>query len=350
MSRIHLVLLVLIATLALSSGCTEPIPAGHVGMAWESEGFHKEVLAPGRHDCWGRCKMYLMEVTDKTFKMPMSVTCADELEFNFVVSLLVAVDKTNNEAILDAFSNLTPTGHVPDTAGSDTVGLISIEQLFETYVQRPAEQEARKAAAKYETREIIKKRAQVIEDIITAVRGSTVGSIVKVKQVNVGSLDFDPQIKKAQQLKVQKQIEIETERADALKRVAKSEGDLKVAHVEYKKELVEAAMIADANRVIGASITPQYLAYKQLEVIKKAASGPNNWGFVPYTDQVNGLDYTKWTTTQGVLDIELLKRIQDAKAAVQDMETEEDGEPKKVEKEPAPPGRPAPTPPAPAQP
>lgn len=304
MKRFLFLFLVVLSTLfAGPIGCTEAVPGGFVGRTWEPHGFEGGLLKPGRHACWGRCQMYLMESTDKTFTVPMSVLCDDSLNFSFNIDVLVAPNFDVPAAVTRAFENLRPqSGNV-----------FTLDQLFATYVRPVADQEARKVVSKYKTEEIVRKRVQIIEEVRTAVLVATSESLLKVKRVTVGNLDFPDIITRAQEAKAQRRVEIDTARAEGMKRAAEAEAKLKLARLEAQRELVEAQAIADANRIIATSITPQYLAYKQIEALKLAADGDNNMFLVPYTDAVNQpLDTSRWDASTAVMDASLIERIRQA--------------------------------------
>ncbi len=304
----NVMLVIGLIAIMLSTGCNEIVLPGHVGRTWEPGGFNGEVLAPGRHSCWGRCKMYQMESTDQTFKIPMSVLCADNLNFSFDIDVLVSVNLKNDEEVKAAFGNLKPAEEQ----------LFTISQLFETYIRPVADQEARKVVSKYKTEELVQKRAVVIEEVRTAVTLATNTAILQVKRVTVGNLDFPDVITKAQERKAQMRVEIETARAEGQKTAARAQADLQLAKIRASKEMLEAQAISDANRIIAASISPQYLAYKQILAMEKAADGKNNMFLIPYTDVMNGsIDTSKWLKPEGIVDAELLKRINTAKEAAE---------------------------------
>lgn len=302
MSRTLIHILSLFLSLLVLMGCMKEVPAGHVGHAWEPGGFEGEILNPGRHECFGRCKMYLMETGDRLTKINMSVLCQDQLNFKFDVKVLTAVDKTNPDKIKAAFENIVPP--------SETPLKITSAQLFEMYVEPVVDQTARGVVSKYRTDEISSNRAKIITELQAAIKEEFKGSLVMAKRITVNNLDFPAALTEAQEEKAKRRIEIETEKAEQEKRLIKANNELELAAVNYKRELIEASMVADANKIIGSSITPAYLGYKQLEVIQAAASGPNNWGFVPYTDHMNNI---KWTQSEGILDAELLRRVQEAR-------------------------------------
>ena len=306
MKRIINILIVAVLSVT-SMACTESVPAGHMGRTWEPGGFTNELLKPGRHECYNRCKMYLMESTDQTFQIPMQVLCADNLNFSFTIDVLVGVNKENKRAVLSAFQNLKPAGPY----------LFTVQQLFDTYIKPVADQEARKIVSSYRTEELVSKRPEVIEKVRAAVTKATNAAILKVKRVTVGNLDFPKVLTDAQVQKAKRKIEIETARAEGEKRAAKAEADLKLAKINAQRGLFEAQGIADANKILAASISPQYLAYKQILALEKAADGENNMFMYPYTDVVNrGIDTSKWLTSQGIMDAELIARINEAKAKV----------------------------------
>lgn len=189
--------------------------------------------------------------------------------------------------------------------------------------------EADRAALKPTTREELEaeraaeRAAQPVEDaarINTQAANAAKGYQDFRKAILEGS-----RIEAAQKRRVRKEIEVETERSEGRKLAAREEADLARAQIRAARELLEAQSIADQNRIIGSSIPPQYLAYKQIEAQKLAAGGANNMFFVPYSDTVNGsIDFSKWTKAQGVVDAELLTRIQDARRRLEALNAAED--------------------------
>lgn len=308
MKRTTILFALVLGTILVSTGCTQSIPAGHIGRTWEPGGFKGDLLKPGRHDCYGRCQLYLMESTDQTFEIPMNVLCADNLNFKFTVDTLVSVNLDNAEEVKAGFESLKPAGD----------HLFTVEQLFLTYVKPVADQEARKVVSKYQTNEIVQKRAQVIEEVRAAVMEATKTGILEVKRVTVGNLDFPDVITKAQEARAERQVEVETAKAEGEKQAAQAEARLALARIQASERLLKAQSEADANRILASSVTPQLIMWKQWDVMAAAADGRNNMFLVPYTDAANnGVDTSKWASPQGIVDAELLRRLNDAKAAAQ---------------------------------
>ena len=300
MRRFLLVLLVL-------SACTEAVPAGHIGRTWEASGFTEDLLQPGRHDCWGRCRLYLFEATDQAFEIPQQeILCADNLNFKFSVNILVGPAVGNKAAIKEVFVKLSPA----DIPGKR----FTVKQLFEMYVQPVAVEKEHSVVSAYKTSEIVEKRAKIIQEYVAAVRDATKDSVLEVKRISIGNFDFPDIVTQAQEAKAKAAVEIETARNEAQKRVEMAQADVELAGIHYKKEMIEAQMVADYNKLIGASISPQYLAYKQLETMSHAADGDNNMIFIPYTETANGqMQFSQWTKPETLLDSALLAKVNQLK-------------------------------------
>lgn len=306
-SRSNVALVLICAFLSgCATMCKEQVPPGHVGMCRTVDGFEGKPLAAGWHECWGPgSQMYYLEVSDHEQVINMNVLCKDSLNFKFDVAVLTAADRGNEKLLKEMFENITP--HAESTITGD--------QIFATYARSVVDQEARKVVSKYETNEIVDKRPQIIEEIQSSIDQALGGTIVKVKRVTVNNLDFPDVVTKAQEERAQRQVEIETEKAEQKKRLLKAQNALKVASLEYEQQLLEASMIADSNKVIGQSITPEYLAWWQMKVMSEAAQGPNNWGFIPYTDFGSNMTTNpgKWTSGKRLIDEELRNKIREVR-------------------------------------
>lgn len=286
----------------LAAGCSQQVPSGHVGRVQGPAGFSGDPLSPGFHTCYNRDRMKLMEVTDKRFDIPMEVLCKDQLNFKFNIGVLVSVDKSKQDLIKEAFENVVPA------EGST----ITIQQLFKMYVEPVVDQEARKIVSRYETKEIASKREEVITSIRSAATEAIKNSLLAVKRITINNMDFPDIITQAQEAKAQRQVEVETMKAETEKELEKARGQLKVAQIEYERRLIEAAMIADSNKIIGSSITPGFLAWHELKVLGAAAQGPNNWGFIPYSNNAQQVIRTG-DLGQITIDADLMQRINRAK-------------------------------------
>lgn len=333
--KIKMALLLIIFTTL--TACKEQVPPGYLGMIQDRNGFRGEILDPGYHDCWGTyTELVLIEATDKVYKEKMNVLCRDQLNFGFDIKVLAAVDKSpaNRERLKEAFKNVKPSEKTGTIGGNE---IISAKQLYDMYVQPTVDQESRKVIGKYETSEIVSKRRQIINELVLGVGAGLKGSLVRAKKITVNNLDFPDSITKAQEKRARQRVAIDTEKAKQEKRLIEKQNAIIIAQLDYKKELIDAATIADANKIIGSSITPGYLAWWQNKVLAQAARGPNNWGFIPYTDHTNKISGRIGTA---VIDAQLRKRLDEIRSEARGMSIKKKAAPKKA---PPPKKKPVPT-------
>jgi len=327
MRRIWNWLIILAIAFSISgcaTACKSRVQSGYLGMCSTPSGFTGEPLSPGWHSCWGAGnKMYYIDTSDFKRTLSMNVLCKDKLNFGFDVTVLMAVNRDEPEVVKEMFSRIR---------FKDDGNTISADQIYNTYAESTIDQVARSVISKYETADIADNRSEIMKEISKQVKEALDSSIIDVKKVDVNNLDYPPVITKAQEIRAQREIEIETERSEQKKRVLKAENSLKIAELDYKRELVEAAMISDTNKIIGGSITPEYLAWWQLKVMGEAAKGQNNWGFIPYTDFANE-NMKNIGSGRTVVDTELKRRIKEAREYVTEAEVKKAaGTPEKADK------------------
>lgn len=281
-------------------GCEERVPAGYAAACLGSgpDGGFGEVHQ-GSIYCYGHNpprKVYRVEIADSDHSVNMKVLCNDSLNFGFKINVLASV---NDEVLPTVFRNVT----------ADDEYVISNKAVFDRYARNLIDQEARSVVSRYNTSDIVANRTKIMGEIQSSVaKAFDKKSPIKIKRVTVNNLEFPDVITKAQELKAQRQVEIETERAEQLKRKLQIENEMALAEARYKKSLLEAKAIADSNKIIGESVTQGYLAWWQLKVFSEAAQGPNNWGFIPYQDHSSGVS----DVGKSVVDAALKARVQEA--------------------------------------
>ena len=98
----------------------------------------------------------------------------------------------------------------------------------------------------------------------------------EVVDVKIRNIVLPPQVTKAIQQKLVAQQE-----AERMKFVLEKE------RREAERKRVEAQGIADANKIISGSLTPEYLQWYQIEMLRSLANSPNStFMIVPYSDKL----------------------------------------------------------------
>ncbi len=302
---------VLIIGILLLGGCYSEVPGGHIGKIKSGSGFQEEALSPGHHTVWGvHTSLKLMEASDTEFLIADNVNVKDKFPIPFSFSVLVSPNLGATSEITDAFETLIPAGG----------NVITVEQLFNKYTRGPVIQTAKNVLSRRTAEEILLQRELVTEEFVQAVTatGNNATPLLRVVRVNIKDIDTPQVIEDAQKLMTQRTIEIETVKAEAQKRREAANADLHLATVQAQRKLIEAQNVADQNKLIDGSITPRFLAYQQTLALASAAEN-GQLILYPFTEVTNGaMDLTKWTSPQGVVDSELLRRLNAAKQSVKE--------------------------------
>jgi len=249
---------VLTVLLALSMiGCTSEVPPGYVGMVMTPAGLEGDVLAPGRHSCWGRDKMFWIQTKEETISEPMSILCKDDLNFKFDL---------NVRARLRPVKKASDFNELLARKGSDMKdGMLSFDSLYKTYVNPVARSTARGVVSRYQTTDIRGARAEIEKAILTKLQAAMEGTPMEVVTVTTSNFDYPDVITAAVEKKRQREIEIEEEKANQAKELLKAENRLKLAEKMKQVKAAEAEADAVAIKIMGSSLSDRYLKWKEIE-------------------------------------------------------------------------------------
>jgi len=318
--RNKLILCLILLTVLIGSGCTignDPVPTGHIGRVYTPSGFNDEIHRPGRVSCWGRDVLYLMETTDEDFVISGSVLTKDRLNFAFTLTILTTVNTAKDDVVKAVFEDLKPAAPGGEH-GQCHEGTFTVQQLFDTYVKNPATEAVKEVFSQYRSEGVIDNREEVAEKLVAAVKlASEDVGILTIKRVTLSNIDYPSVIINAQNMRKQREVEIETAKAEAEKRRQQANADLHLAKVRAQRKLIEAQSLADQNRLIADSITPEFLAFEQIRAMKDAARNPSTLLLMPYNDSgsPSSGDTVAGTAKKSALTAELIQRLNDAKAS-----------------------------------
>jgi regulator of protease activity HflC (stomatin/prohibitin superfamily) len=244
-------------SMLMTLGCTSEVPPGYVGMVMTPEGLQGDVLAAGRHACWGRDKMFLLQTKEETVPEPMSILCKDDLNFKFDL---------NVRARLRTVKKASDFQELMNRKGSDMQdGILNFASLYNTYVKPVARSTARGIVSRYQTTDIRGARTEIESAILKQLQKSMEGTPMEVVTVTTSNFDYPDVITAAVEKKRQREIEIQEERANQAKQLLVAENRLKLAEKMKMVKAAEAEADAAAIRIMGKSLTPSYLKWKEIE-------------------------------------------------------------------------------------
>ena len=253
--------LMMAAFILFACACTETVPPGYVGMVMQPGGLTGEVLQPGRHACWGRDEMILIETKESSSKEVMNILCKDDLNFKFDLVLRTKLAETNGKAIKQLLNqqgaNLTSEAFSND--------VLKLDSVYAVYVQPAARSIARGIVSKYTTTQIRENREIIQKEINKQIQVSLKGTPMELVAAYPSNFDYPDVITKAVEKKRQKEIEIEEEKAKQAMKLLQAENRKVMAEKEKQVRAAEAEAEAAYIAIVGKSITPEYLKRMKLQ-------------------------------------------------------------------------------------
>ncbi len=277
-----LTLVTLLFAVVFFSGCSEQVPPGYKGMKMtRSSGLTGEVLAPGRHECWGFDKMVLMEDREVMMTESLSILCADDLNFKFDLKVRARLKTTNGSQFTEV---LNRQGSQIRWEGN--VGVLPVDVFYNTYIQPIAMSTARDLVSKYETTQIRENREQITKAIQERLKELTNGDDcpMMITMVVTSNFDYPDIITAAVEKKREREIAIKEEEAKQAVELLKVENRLLIAQKEKITRAAEAEAEAAYNAILAEGLTPQYLELRRLEALAKLYSNISPGDKVIITD------------------------------------------------------------------
>jgi len=241
-------------------GCTERVPVGFVGMNQTPDGLTGITLAPGNHSSWGRDTMILVENREDTVTEKLSVLMKDELNFKFDVKIRTRLRVSDGKGI-KALLNRKGSQIVNATVGR----VLPFSVLYGTYVQPLARAKSRAVVSTYETTQMRAARAEIEAKIFKILVASVADTPMEIVSVVSSNFDYPEIITKAVEKKRKREIEIGEEKAKQAVALLRIDNRMKIAQKMKQVRAAEAQAESVAFKILGDSMTPKYLAFRQKE-------------------------------------------------------------------------------------
>jgi len=269
-------LLLCLSLLVLMVGCTGEVPAGFKGRVQGPSGWNDDILSPGRHTCYGRDVLWMVETRDLTKKAKLDILLQkDKVNFGVEIALTFTLSNEDNE-IRPLFDKVRP---------SQGTNNISLEGVYNTYAAPVMESVPKNVVRPYSIEQILESSGDVEKQIATRVIEALKGSPIKVKRVAVTNMDFPDFITQAQERAKNAEVKIKEEQHEMKRRLLAEENKKRIAEIQYQREILEGKTIRDKNKLIGESLIGNtgeaFLRWHQIRVYGSAAEGPNNCLFLP---------------------------------------------------------------------
>ena len=286
-----LMVLGLAASLFLMSGCSnkERVPSGEVGKILTSNGFAPEILQPGAYRVcgisdrlFGKCynELIFLDTTEGQFTEVVTTRMKDNMNLKADHIRIRVTIKRNPKVINALFNQIKP----------DENNEITLNKVYNTYGKLIITRDIREVLSKYTIDDVRLNYAKISAEIYNKVKKDFANTPLQLLDFSIGRFVYPKTYERMVELAKQKQVEIKKIEAQNIIRMKKAQGDIQLAKARYAIKMQEAKRIADYNKMIGKSVTPQLIELRKLEVQEKMMDnlkGNPNVVYMPYS-MMNG--------------------------------------------------------------
>jgi len=267
-------LVLLIVSVVFLVGCGTQVPPGTVGRINTATGWQDEVLMPGRHTCWGRDTLYLIDVTNKAFPEKMAILVGGKVNLTVNFTVRVHANSADKEMVKKAFESIT----------ADENHRITIDQMYKTFLQMKALSIPRTVfEVQPDVQTAVANSPALAKEVRKQIQEVAKSTPLIVDDAEITNYDWPPAITSAQEALVSIQLKEAAAEAQVRADLKKAQGDLLVAEADKLVELKKAETVAESIDIIKKKLAgaPEYLMWHQIRVMGEAANGPNN-AFILY--------------------------------------------------------------------
>ena len=243
--------LALVAAL-LGLACSNPYtPAGHEGYVFERPrlfgqgGFRGVVTGPGNFGVSPlRNEVINLDLRPRTYTEVFKILAKDDLNVAFDVHAVLSVE----------------SGRV-----QDVVLEYGGAEWYERFVKEPFRTLVRSNVQKHESGEIKQAREEIAAAVRTELEAYLAATPFEIRSLVVGNIDYPAIVAKAVEQKLAS-LQLLAEKATQ-REIAKRDAEIRIE---------EAKGIAEAQRIINTTLTPNYLQHEAIQAQLHMADAPNH--------------------------------------------------------------------------
>lgn len=263
-------------------GCGRVVPPGKTVIILHPNG-DSEIIEKGVYRAWGRAKAYYVDHKLQSFTEDMKVLCADDINMQVDVKTVLAFDVSGNT--IDFIKQKVPAVENPEGYME-----LSLDRFYKMVIKDVVRGSARNVISPNETDTIRPQRRKLESEIARTVKDriNEMNFPVSVSAVLISNIDYPESVKEMRQKIKQAKLRDQELAAEAEAKLAEAQRQVAIETEAAKVRMVKAQAQADENRILTESLTPQFLMWRQFEVLEnladKLGTGPNNTVFLmPYS-------------------------------------------------------------------
>ena len=233
-------------------GCTNPhVPAGHEGYVFEDPrafgegGFRGTVRGPGNYGVspW-RNRVVNIDTRPATYTEEFRILVKDDLNVSFSVHAVMKAESGQARSVVEDFGGL---------------------HWYERFVREPFRTIVRQSVQEYSSRELKAERDQIAIKIERSVGEYLESAPFEVVRLAVGNIDYPAIVSQAVEKKLAAKQLLEEKATQ--REIAQRDAEIRIE---------EAKGIAEAQKIINATLTPNYLQHEAIQAQRTMANAPNH--------------------------------------------------------------------------
>ncbi len=271
MKKVFLAVFILLSTMYIT-GCSEPVPPGYAGIVITKQGIAPEVYGQGRATAWGYDRLVLIETASVRRPAQLKVIMADRyvdkdgesqvrpgVEMDFILNVRFRVDTAPK--VLHAA--------LKDMKLGDGVNTIGIMDFYNKYGYAEVGQVGREVLGSYTPEEVLGNLDAVNDALYKTLKEKTAGTPLVISNVSLGPVQL-PEVIQAQ-IDLNKKTELSETQRRAQQKIdlLEKQNEIELAKQQAVREKVDANSLAEQNRILNKSITPEVLRLRELHIEEK---------------------------------------------------------------------------------
>lgn len=234
------------------SGCTNPsTPAGYEGYVKENPrvfgkgGFRGTLKGPGNFgvSLW-RNEVENVDFRPQTYAESFNILTKDELNIAFRFQTIIKVEPGTVKSVVEEY------------AGA---------QFYARYIREPLRAMVRKHVQTLKSREVKEKRKEIADAVTSELKAYLKDTPFIVLSGVVGNIDYPKVVTEAVEKKLAAQQLLDEK--ETQREIAKKDAEIRIE---------EARGIAEAQKIINATLTKNYLQHEAINAQLKMAASPNH--------------------------------------------------------------------------
>jgi regulator of protease activity HflC (stomatin/prohibitin superfamily) len=247
-------ILLAVLTLLVGSmiGCSNPYtPAGNEGFVYERPrifgkgGFRGVIKGPGNYgvSLW-RNEVINIDMRPNTYMEKFKILAKDDLNVSFRFHAVISLKPGSVKQIVQDFGG---------------------RNWYKRYIKEPFRTYVRNAVQRYDSRNIKIQREKIADEVEEKMKKHLKSGPFMLIRLIVGNIDYPGIVSKAVEKKLAAQQLLEEKNVQ--KEIAKRDAEIRIE---------EAKGIAEAQRIINTTLTPNYLQHEAIQAQRMMASAPNH--------------------------------------------------------------------------